>query len=320
MPDPKVEKGRWYYGFICPDCKTKIIIDEDPSEGKELLELESGIKLICPCPGCSVDEKSFNLTDLISFQADEDELLPSRIRPSNRPRQPISSRYSRAKPRFFKESVEEQPTCAVIMARCVVLWSRIEAELAFLLAGLLKINSEPAAAMFLAIQNSRTQQDVLIAVAEIVLTASDLELLHAIMSSVRSVEKERNDLVHGIYGGSLLVENGLLWIAKKDYVKHHVALRASRFRNISENEIQKLTFVYEAEDLETIAQKLEQLYNLIVSFQGYLRQRKGRSRSELYRQLCAELHIREERSPNSERQKNNPKSHPRSNQKGRKQK
>ena len=220
----KVEKGKWYFGFLCKECGAKIFSLDDPTQGKPTLPLFIGKgQFSIPCRTCGADEMIYETSDIASLQADKDEeaspALPRRT-PSGHGRQKLANRCPKAKATFGPRFIEGRPECAVIIARCSATWSYVEAETALLLATILKINTKPALAMFLAMQNSRTQIDVLTAAAETVLSEDDKKLFHAIMKIRKTMESARNDLIHGIFGGSLMVKDGILWTTQKDYTRH----------------------------------------------------------------------------------------------------
>lgn len=206
----KVEKGKWYLGFLCKECGAKIFSLDDSTQGSAIPPLAVGEgKFSVPCRQCGTDEIIYGAADLISLQADQDEggdpFFPRR-KPSGHGRQKLSNRYPKAKATFGIRFVEDRPECAAIIARCSAIWSYIESETALLLATILKINTEPALAMFLAMQNSRTQIDVLSAAAETVLSRDDFKLFKSIMNVRKGMETERNHLIHGVFGGSIMVK------------------------------------------------------------------------------------------------------------------
>jgi hypothetical protein len=164
--------------------------------------------------------------------------------------------------------------------------------------------------MFLAIQNSRTQQQVLRAAAETVMSQCDFELLEAMMNIVASLEKERNDLVHGVYGGSMLIDRGILWTSQRDKVAHTIKVWSSDYKDMSSAALLSKTFVYEPEDLESIAHKFEWLHQMIGFIRDYCGSDNTIWRAERYHQLCAEPLLAKELSRMREDQKNNQKPHP----------
>ena len=198
-----IEKGRWYIGVFCKGCKKKVCLLEDKFEGADPHLFIGEGQISTPCPFCYTDV-NYSTAEITSFQADEHIKATRypRVNPSNMARQPLAKKYPSVKPSFGPGFLEDRPHAAAIIARCIALWSDVEAEMARLLATLLQANTEPVVAVFLSIQSSRAQSDALNAAAEVVLNESDYELFGAIMSVARSVEKDRNDLAHGQYGGS----------------------------------------------------------------------------------------------------------------------
>ncbi|WP_128964643.1 hypothetical protein [Bradyrhizobium guangdongense] len=293
----KIEKGRWYFGFICPHCGANIYSLDDPTQGGTKGPVAIGeAKFSVPCRSCETDEILFGTHELVPLQAHEDLLgspaLPRR-KPSGKARQKLSNRYPKAKATFGIRFIEDQPECAVIFARCVVKWSYVENETALLLAKILKINTEPALAMFLAMQSSRVQIDVLTAAARTALSADDFKLFQAIMNIRRTMEGARNHLVHGLIGGSTVVKDGVLWTDQKDYVRHTATVWGTDYAQMHTKYLEEV-FVYEADDLETIAQDLEWLHRFIGNLWGYLDSSDVVWRAERYHQLCTEPRVQAE--------------------------
>jgi hypothetical protein len=304
----KVEKHKWYLGFICKECGAKIFSLENPTNVTSGPIAVGTGKFSIPCRTCGTDEMIYETADLVPLQADKDEAgspaLPRR-KPSGKARQKLSNRYPKAKPTFGPRFIEDRPECAVIFARCIVNWSFVENETALLLAKILRINTEPALAMFLAMQSSRIQIDVLTAAAKTALSDDDFRLFQAIMNIRRTMEGARNHLVHGIIGGSIAVKDGILWTDPKDYARHTATVWGTDFSEM-ETKYKNEVFVYEAEDLETIAQDLEWLHTFIGYFWGYLESSNAQWRVERYHQLCAEPRVQVEMDRMKRAERNNP--------------
>jgi hypothetical protein len=284
---------------MCKNCGHKICVLDDPTDGRAPARLEGQGRFSVRCYHCQTDELIYETSEISSFQAEADGPPSSRLprrKPSNKPKQLVKTRYPTAKPTFGPTSIEERPECAVIIARCVSLWSYIEADLALLLSAVLRIGTGPAVAMFLAIQSGRTQLDVLTAAAKIELTASDYELFDAIMNVRHAVEKERNNLAHGLIGESMIVKEGILWISQRDLTEHTARVWYEGLDPVDSSITKAHTFVYEPEDLETIAQNMEWLHQVIGVFRGYISSENAQWRAARYHQLCADPRIAKELS------------------------
>ena len=215
------------------------------------------------------------------------------------PRQPLMKRYPDVIPTFGPGFLEDRPEAAAIIARCIALWSEVESELARLLAIILGANTEAAIAVFLSIQSSRAQSEALHAAARVVLNERDYELFTALMTMAYSVEKDRNALAHGRFGGSDLIPEGVIWIHPVDLTRHTVTVSATKVTDEAMERLRSKVFVYELADLETIARDIENVHKQIMFFIGYLVSRQTNPpasdewREQRYRQLCAEPRIQQ---------------------------
>lgn len=289
-----IVRGKWYLGFTCTNCGANIYSLDDPSAGQNTRPIVGEGKFSVPCFTCEKDELIYGTADLHPILADKDIALSKampRRKPSNRPRQPATSRYKGAKPTFGLNFLEERPECAVIIARCIATWSYIETELALLLASILKINNEAALAMFLAIKSSPTQRDALGAAAQVVLPPGDHELFLALMNLKKQYENDRNDLAHGLFGGSAVVKEGILWMEQKYLGAHTATVWSSNYDNLDQQRVLGRTFVYEPADLETIAQNFEWLHQMIGFFRGYAASDNEPWRAQRYQELCSDRRI-----------------------------
>src|SRR5947208_940498 len=68
---PNVQKGNWYYGFKCTECKAAIPVFNNPDKSIESRITGSG-KFSVPCPSCGIDEIIYGTADVIAIQADKD--------------------------------------------------------------------------------------------------------------------------------------------------------------------------------------------------------------------------------------------------------
>lgn len=233
----RIKKGKFYYGFVCTECKSRIYTLDDNSEGAHESPIAGGDGQFCTgCPTCRQDVILYPPSELVLFQAPEDQVFSPaypRRTASGKSRQKLSNRYPKAGAIFGTKFLEDRPECAVIFARCIATWSYVEQQTALLLAVILKINTAPALAMFLAMQSTRIQIPVLTAAAKTVLEEKDFELFQSIMNIRSTIEKSRNDLAHGLIGGSLNVDNGIIWAEQSDLVRHTAAVWSSDYTQIA---------------------------------------------------------------------------------------
>jgi hypothetical protein len=203
--------------------------------------------------------------------------------------------YPKARATFGVGYIEDRPQAAAIVARIITAWADIEVECARLLAELIETNIPAAAAVFGSLRSSRAQYDALDAAAKTVLYDKDYELFSAHMARRSSLEKERNDLTHGCFGVSVSVPNDIIWVSQTDFLIFTASLQhdADAFDKFRDKQ-----FIYELGTLERIAQEIEEFYNQLGFFRGYLYSRRdgvhGQAfRAQRYPQLCSQPHIRQ---------------------------
>jgi hypothetical protein len=156
-------------------------------------------------------------------------------------------------------------------------WSYVEWGMAILLAALMKANSEASVAIFLTLRNARAQRDVLTAAADMTLEGADKEIFEAIMLLYGSLQSQRADIAHGIFGfipeGT---EDAIPWIETKNLSKDWV----ERVRNpTSENSPDQLdkklaqkraSYIYTLSDLRRLETEIMKLWRIAFSFTTYL--------------------------------------------------
>lgn len=289
--DP-VTKGSWYYAVTCKNCGRLVYLLDDPSGGKSPARVAGDGQLSAPCQRCAHDDL-YVVDDLKLVESDEDVegARPLRVQISATSRKPLWKAYPKAKSIFGVGYVEDRPAAAAIVGRIVTSWADIEVQCARLLAELMGTNIPAAAAVFGSLRSSRAQHDALSAAAEAVLDERDQELFAAHMARRSSLEKERNDLAHGCFGISVAIPDHIVWVAQADYLAFSAG-------GADPDDFRKKQFVYELGTLERIAQEIEEFYNQLSFFKGYLWARGDGAngaafRVQRYPQLCNQPHIRQ---------------------------
>lgn len=288
--DP-ILKGSWYLAVTCKGCGRPIYLVDASKEASTSIVGNNAVS--APCLRCTHDDM-YSADELRILQAVEslDGARPSRASVSASPRKPLWKSYPDAKATFGVGFIEDRPACAAIVGRIVTSWADIEVECSRLLGELMEAKDYPAAAsLFASLRSSRAQHDALRAVADVALTADDLELFSAHMARRTSLEKERNDLVHGMFGVSVAISEHVVWVSTLDYVLFSA-------NKLDLEEFKKKQFVYENGTLERIAQEICEFHEQLGFFIGYLRarrngQRGAEFRSRRYTELCDQPHIKQ---------------------------
>jgi hypothetical protein len=82
---------------------------------------------------------------------------------------------------------------------------------------MLGVGSEAAVAMFLSLGNHRAQRDSLKAAGRTTLNDDDLGLFEAILDVHSELDKQRNEVVHGVWGRSDKTPDGIVWSSLQDH-------------------------------------------------------------------------------------------------------
>jgi hypothetical protein len=193
------------------------------------------------------------------------------------PRQPLLPAFRDAKLRFPSDALAERPEIAKLIGQCVGLWGQIEVQLALVLYALKDSpKSNAAVTFFLSIRNSRLQREGLAAVASnTALSGDNSDLFGAISVVYQSLERQRNDLVHGVYVlADNLPDDALLWTEPSK----HAIFFAEIFDKIAKGEpfselddIKKDTFIYRPKDIEALRDQMRELWLATMIFAQQLR-------------------------------------------------
>jgi hypothetical protein len=180
-----------------------------------------------------------------------------------------------------------------MIARVISTSSEMDAAVAFMLGRMLKANTAPAMALFLALRQSRVQHEVLSAVAKSVLDAPDQELFAALMSLRSGCDRERDALAHGRFGVAPKITEGIVWVDSLDYLQFEVRVEAGEELTPAQDWLRERMFVYDLSDLSRLIRDATQTYNSIRSFAGYIYSTDTAWRALRYPQLCTEPHVQQ---------------------------
>jgi hypothetical protein len=181
--------------------------------------------------------------------------------------------------------LEERPELLRLAMRVIVAWSTLEVFIAGALATMLGTKAAPAVAIYSMLQSTKTQQDALIAAAETELSNAHLELLEALLMIFGSLAKQRNKIVHWVWGispdhpdGVLLAEPDVMIQSNLNLEKHLRALtewsrdpdrRQREPPGLDRLQIEKI-WVYNASDFTELAQAIDRLSGHFLSVRHVL--------------------------------------------------
>lgn len=66
--DSDLERGGWYYGFLCVKCDGQLALLDDPSKGKKPAAMSGDATFRVVCPHCST-EQAYESSAIEQFQA-----------------------------------------------------------------------------------------------------------------------------------------------------------------------------------------------------------------------------------------------------------
>jgi hypothetical protein len=193
------------------------------------------------------------------------------------PRQPFLPKYSKADLVYGPAHILKKPKIAEGIGRCIMAWSYVDWTMAILLAALMKANSEASVAIFLTLRNARAQREVLIAAADMTLKSPDREIFDAIILLYGSLQSQRADIAHGVFGfipdGK---EDAIPWIEtkylSKDWVDrfHNQTSKKSPEQPDEKLAQKRFTYIYELSDLDRLETEIMELWGIAFSFTSYL--------------------------------------------------
>ena len=171
------------------------------------------------------------------------------------------------------EAIGKRPALEHLVGRCITAWPIAEAEMAVVFGQLIGVADSPVVlAVFETIRRSSGQYEAIKTAADVAITDPlDRELLETILTLHRSAEKERNALVHGHFGNYSTLEDGLVWMDTRTYInaRTQIALLQSMPQD-RVDEMYASTFIYKANDLQTVFECIEETGDLWHNFSKLL--------------------------------------------------
>lgn len=153
--------------------------------------------------------------------------------------------------------------------------------------GILGSRPRPAVAMFHALSSTTAKHAALRAAAREVLLDQNLELFEALFSLISSAAKDRNKIVHGIWGHADSLPDAVLICDVEKLTSSELALKEylSSLQGMSANypsqHLLHGIHVWREKDFKNVIRKIEQAANLLQVFHYMLLPRPSRSHSSI---------------------------------------
>jgi hypothetical protein len=190
------------------------------------------------------------------------------------------------------ELIEQLPEVAQWVGRIAINWSGVELQLALALGSMLGVQSDAAVALFLSLRNHRAQRDGLKAAGRKALSEDDWGVFEALLDIHGELDKQRNDVVHGVWGRSEQTPDGIIWSSLQDHANmlinayHREAERPS-YEEVTTH-MTKDYFVVRSRDLDELNAAIRALARAVGNFHGHLRYRDQAAGRSAYRSVLDE--------------------------------
>lgn len=175
--------------------------------------------------------------------------------------------------------LRRHPKLAVLLADAIASWTTVDHFMLRLYVRLMGGASDRAAAAFLALETQSAKTAAINAVATQFLRDDYRTLLNAILGIAKSCQRNRDRLVHWIWGDSDQIIDGVLLVNPKD--------------TICGEPTPDQILVFKENDFLDIIEANERLAGFGLSFIWILNDHPSNRGGALYDELCAEPEIRE---------------------------
>jgi hypothetical protein len=196
--------------------------------------------------------------------------------------------------RFGVSALSREPELAII-SQIITKWSYIETEMAVVLGLLMNTDSAAMLSVFQILRRSSAQRDAVSQAASTSLEPYQQELLSALLNVHRTIEADRNDLVHGLLGQCNEIEDGVLWLQATDQMIIRLRFHLEPGFALApefQDELAQKTVLYRRSDLERIRDNVTELWNLWFKFMRMAQY--PTASAEEFRQLCDQPRIAQE--------------------------
>jgi hypothetical protein len=196
---------------------------------------------------------------------------------------------------FGTDFADERPKLQALIAKCILAWSYVEAEMAVLLGEVLRAETPASVAVFQTLRRTATQAASILAGANAALQSEQIELVSAVLNITKAVSSERAALAHGHFGISSKLPDDLIWQDTKNYVsfRTYVSLEKGRWDTNKHNEVFMATFVYQEDDFVTLHKSIYDLHAIYFDLIDYLQSPRLQPETTLsrYSKLCNQPQI-----------------------------
>jgi hypothetical protein len=191
-------------------------------------------------------------------------------------RQPFLPHYKDTPTLMSADLIERLPRLAQLV-RCIAInWSGVDLQLALTLGSLIGVQNAAAVAVFLSLRNHRAQRHALEAAADKTLTGDLKKLFAALLLIHRELDKQRNNVIHCVWGQASATPDGIIWSSLQDHANmlitdYHLEKTSQLKAEERPTQITKDYFVVRYDDLEQLNASVMRFAHAIRNFHVCLR-------------------------------------------------
>lgn len=197
-----------------------------------------------------------------------------------------------------------------LVGECIALWTEVELQAAVVLGAMLKTSSQPAAALYFTLANERAKREAMAAIATHVLPARERDIVSAWLLLKKSIEKDRVDLAHGLFGISEADDEGIAWVSTNHRIKNIVDMMQCDNDPVKlhllMNDLRKYVFIYTLKYLETIKFNIINLHEISYKLVALVANANNEAKDGLHLWLSQSPLLRKFLSPTSSNPRGGP--------------
>lgn len=191
-------------------------------------------------------------------------------------RQPFLPQYKDKPTSMGADIIERMPKVAELVGRITINWSQVDLQLSLTMGSLLGVENKASVAVFLSLRNNRAKRDSLEAAAEMALSEELQKIFKAILKVHSLFDKQRNDIVHGVWGISEATPDGVIWSSLQDHANmlitdYHMEQTGTLTSSSRTENMLKDYYVARYKDMENLNSNIIALARLIGNFHAHLR-------------------------------------------------
>ena len=168
---------------------------------------------------------------------------------------------------FGASTVLERPDLAAALGAIASTWAVVEIHLSGFLAELASTNHKAALAILARIPTAKARSETIREIGRMTMPEDQFNALKRLLALFNAGAKERNDVIHGVWGVAPSEPAALIWMHPKDYVEWHRSHAARLLAGELDSDPMKSHppfTVYLSTDLEAILERLNSLLSEIV--------------------------------------------------------